>query len=206
MVGALAMPAAAHVEVTGSPARAGAQNAVLTFTAEAESQSAGIVSMRVVLPAGITAGDVSWVDGPAGWHLTTAADGYTVGGPPVPVGQNASFRVRIRQLPATRSLVFKTIETYSDGKVSRWIGEPTTDNPAPVLSLAPGTAPTPPTVSPSSASPTAAEMGSPTAAAPRGTQDGSKPPGASWVLVGLVVAAAVAGVVATRRRKQRLEE
>lgn len=135
-------PASAHVEVSADKARAGATGSVLTFVAESESTTAGITALRVVLPAGIKPADVTWVSGPTGWALKAGADGYTVSGPAVPVGKDAEYAVRVRQLPTdTRQLVFKTLQTYSDGHVDRWIEEPNPggaepENPAPVLTVA----------------------------------------------------------------------
>ena len=139
-------PAAAHVEVSADKAQAGARDVSVSFIAEAESATAGIVSLRVVLPAGIVPTDVTWLSGPPGWALTPAADGYTVGGPALPVSADAAYRVKIAELPTDATPVaFKTLQTYSDGHVDRWIeipqpGDPEPPHPAPVLSLAPAAA------------------------------------------------------------------
>ncbi|ROR43016.1 DUF1775 domain-containing protein [Kitasatospora cineracea] len=147
---ALATPALAHSEVSASDARALAENVTLTFTSEAESTSAGIQKIQIVLPDGVPVQSVALKDAPTGWTLTPDATGYTVQGPALPVGDNAKHSIVVRQLPQGESLPFKTIETYSNGKVSRWIemsqngSEP--ENPAPVLELkppAPGATPLP---------------------------------------------------------------
>ncbi|MGA5215263.1 DUF1775 domain-containing protein [Streptomyces cinereoruber] len=131
--------ALAHAEVTASDARALAENVTLSFTSEAESDTAGIASLRIVLPEGITPGAVVLKDGPKGWALTPSADGYTVSGPALKAGTDAEHSIVVRQLPNAKSLAFKTIETYSDGKVSRWIEVPgdaeQSEQPAPVLKL-----------------------------------------------------------------------
>lgn len=59
----------AHVEVSADPAVEGASNAVVTFTAEAESPTSGVASVRVVLPAGLTAEDLSLNKAPDGCYL-----------------------------------------------------------------------------------------------------------------------------------------
>ncbi|HEY0700256.1 MAG TPA: DUF1775 domain-containing protein, partial [Micromonospora sp.] len=143
---ALAGPASAHVEVSADKARAGATDVTLSFAAESESTRAGIVSLRVVLPAGIAPADVTWVSGPSGWTLKPGTDGYTVTGPALKPGADAKYRVKVAALPGdARSLAFKTLQTYSDGRVDRWIEIPTggskPDNPAPVLALAPAATP-----------------------------------------------------------------
>lgn len=136
---AFAGPASAHAEVTASNAQALAKDVTLTFEGEAESESAGFTEVRVVLPEGIAPGDVSLDEAPKGWKMKPTKDGYTVGGPKLAVGTNAVHKVTVRQLPDATSLAFKTIETYSDGKVSRWIelpGDgPEPEEPAPVLEL-----------------------------------------------------------------------
>ena len=198
----LASPGWAHIEVSGQPARAGAQNAVVTFAAEAESQTAGITGLRVQLPAGIAPADVSLLRAPAGWRLTVQAGGYTVAGPALPAGRDAGYAIRVARLPVAESLVFKTIQSYSDGRQDAWIelpaaggGEP--EMPAPVLRLAPAAAP---------ATATATEASTPPAtAAPAEDSGGSGTGGAGallWIGIGIaaaVVLAGAAGVIARRR-------
>ncbi|MEU1107195.1 DUF1775 domain-containing protein [Streptomyces tibetensis] len=118
---ATAGPAAAHAEVEAKGARALDQNVALTFSAESESGSAGITKLEVILPEGITAGDITYKQGPEGWKLAPTSRGYTVSGPKLAVGEDAEYIVTVRQLPDAESLVFKTLQTYSDGKVDRWI-------------------------------------------------------------------------------------
>ncbi|MFE5917645.1 DUF1775 domain-containing protein [Streptomyces sp. NPDC056468] len=166
---ALAAPAAAHAEVEADKAQALAENAILTFVSEAESDSAGIAELRIVLPEGIAPGDVTLEEAPKGWKLKATDDGYTVDGAALKTGVDAEYKIKVRQLPDAKEVAFKTIETYSDGKVSRWIelpdGGAEPEQPAPVLELkaaTPGAKP----VSPSpSASPTESATPSPTPSA-----------------------------------------
>jgi uncharacterized protein YcnI len=148
-VGAAA-PASAHIAVSATPAQAAATDAVVTFVAEAESTTAGITSLQVQLPTGITPTSVRYLDGPPGWTFTTTTDGYTVAGPALPAGQDATYRIKITKLPDATSVAFKTLQFYSDGCVDRWIetapaGAPEPENPAPVLALAPAPAAQPTT-------------------------------------------------------------
>ena len=142
----LAAPALAHVQVSADKTTAGAENVTLTFNGEAESDSAGIKSERVVLPAGIDPAGVTLVKAPAGWTFSRAADGFTVGGAPLKVGVDSVWKVKIAKLPAGETrLSFKTLETYSDGDVDRWIeiqepGQDEPEHPAPLLTLKPGPA------------------------------------------------------------------
>ncbi|MFF7176787.1 DUF1775 domain-containing protein [Streptomyces pseudovenezuelae] len=136
---ALAAPAAAHAEVEADTPQALAKNVTLSFVSEAESASAGFTELRIVLPEGITPGDVRLEEAPKGWKLKATDDGYSVGGPAIKAGVDAEHTIKVRQLPDAKEVAFKTVETYSDGKVSRWIELPTggvePEQPAPVLKL-----------------------------------------------------------------------
>lgn len=218
LVGALtvlvgAAPASAHVKVTADNPQAGAVNVTLTFTGAAESDSSGIVSERVVLPTGIAPTDVRLASAPPGWTFTAAADGYTVAGPALPVGTDAVHSVVVAQLPPTATeLVFRLVESYGDGKVSRWIetpeaGKPEPENPAPVLKLTPAAAPVPSatTAAPTSAPATSAPATSATAPDEPTPTASSETDGAPvvWIAIAVIVAAAaaVAGVFLVRRRR-----
>ncbi len=209
-----ALPASAHVEVSADKPQAGATNVTLTFVGQAESDSAGIRSERIVLPAGIEPADVTLAAAPPGWRLLPTRDGVTVGGKVLPVGRDAIVSIRVARLPAGRTrLPFKTIETYGDGTINRWIevrkGTDEPRNPAPMLRLR--------AASVTEAMTTAA----PTAAAPAATAPGSTPSesvaapgpasrasaGAStgaailWLAVGALIVLLGAGALRLRRRR-----
>ncbi|WP_186780083.1 DUF1775 domain-containing protein [Streptomyces salinarius] len=164
---AAAGPAAAHAEVKADKAQALAEDVTLTFVSEAESGTAGFTGLRVVLPQGMAPADVTLGEAPKGWKLQPTKDGYTVGGPALKAGVDAAHEIMVRQLPDAKELAFKTVETYSDGKVSRWIELPNggdePEQPAPLLTLkpaapdatplapSPSTSPTPSSATPSSA-------------------------------------------------------
>ncbi|MFI6148584.1 DUF1775 domain-containing protein [Streptomyces sp. NPDC051109] len=199
-VGVSAGPAAAHAEVTASDPRALAENVTLSFTSEAESDSAGISELRVVLPKGITPDAVTAKEVPKGWKLTATPDGYTIGGTALATGVDAEYSITVRQLPDEKSLAFKTLETYGDGKVSRWIEVPAdgqkVDNPAPVLELkaaAPGAKPIVPSPSQSpsavpSGQQSAAALSAPAAAASADTTNGKEAGGNTGTVLGVAVA------------------
>ncbi|MBX7557332.1 YcnI family protein, partial [Streptomyces sp. tea 10] len=72
--------------------------------------------------------------------ITDAASEITFTGGKVAPGQYEDFNVAFGQLPDdTDQLTFKTLQTYSDGKIVRWIEEASggqePENPAPVLKL-----------------------------------------------------------------------
>ena len=209
---ALAAPALAHVEVSADKTTAGATDVTLTFTGESENPAAGIQSERVVLPTGIAPADVTLVKAPSGWKFTGNSDGFTVAGKALKVGTDAVWSVKIAKLPDGETrLSFKTLETYGNGDVSRWIeiqepGQDEPENPAPLVTLKPGpsTAPAVPSAEPSSAAP-AVPSAEPSTAAPV-----AEPPAADsssstwwiWVLAVVVVLAIAGGVLfAVRRRK-----
>jgi uncharacterized protein YcnI len=206
---AWAAPAAAHVEVEADNPQAGATNVTVSFSAESESRSAGIVSLEVALPEGITVDQITLISGPSGWTLSASSLGYLVSGPVLPVGTDAAYKIRIAQLPSTaETLPFKTLQTYSDGRIDRWIDVPTAavpdpDKPAPVLKLT-GAVPAPPVtsaaVTPTAASTSAAATS--TAAQSAATSESGS--NAGWWLAAIVVL--VLGVASAvwmvRRRRQ----
>jgi hypothetical protein len=207
----LAAPALAHVEVSAKPAQAGARDAVVTFDAEGESTTAGITGVRIQLPAGISASQVTLGSAPAGWRLTTPQGVVTIAGPALAPSRNAVYSIRVAQLPASRQLVFKTIVAYSDGHVDRWIdlptgGEADPPNPAPVLSLAPA-APTTAAPTTTAAAPTtpetttAAPSAAPTTAA--ASSDNGLSRGAGLVIGVVAVVVVIGGVAATTLTRRR---
>lgn len=208
-------PALAHVEVEAAPARALATDALLTLTAEAESGTAGISGLRIQLPAGLVPADMRLASGPAGWRLAGSGDVVTVSGPALPVGRSAELGIRVRQLPAERRLVLKTIQSYSDGKRDAWIELPTAsvpepDQPAPIVRLQPAAlgATAVPRATPAPTTSAAVPTTSPPAGTPRTSgaapaadpaDDGSD---VAWMFGGVLAGIAVLGVivVAARRR------
>ena len=204
-VAVTAAPAWAHVQVSADKAQAGATNVTVSFNGEAESTTAGIKSEQVFLPDGITANQVHQGKLPAGWTFTTAPDNFTVAGPALPVGTDAVWSVVIDKLPANATqLVFKTIETYGNGEVDRWIteqqpGQPEPEHPAPVLKLAAAAATS---AAPTSAAPTSAAPAPPTTSSTATKSDGGSGNGVWWIVGAVVVLAAIAAAVVLVRRRR----
>ena len=194
-------PAGAHVEASAEGAQAGTGPVVVDFLAEAESTTAGILGVKVQLPAGISPDDVALAAGPAGWTLTPTADGYEASGPDIGPGVDLEYSITIGQLPPDATeLPFKTLLRYSDGREDAWIELPTEANPdpeqpAPTIVVAP--APPAATTAPSSAAPTSSAdtpssaPAEPAEAAQTSADDG----GSTWwiVVVAIATLAALAG-------------
>ncbi|MGK5738680.1 YcnI family copper-binding membrane protein [Micromonospora sp. URMC 103] len=159
-----AAPASAHVTVNPKEATQGGYGRI-AFRVPNESDTASTTKLEVVLPENAPVGSVStmpvpgWtvavekrkVDPPIDVHgsqITEAVSKLTwtaTGDAAVKPGQFQEFPVSLGPLPQVDKMVFKTLQTYSDGNVSRWIEEPTPggeepDNPAPVLALTPASA------------------------------------------------------------------
>jgi uncharacterized protein YcnI len=145
-LGALAAPAWAHVQVEAQPGAPGAADAVLKVLAAGESGTAGVAKLEVVADPAIPADQVTLVDAPAGWTLTPGTNGgFVLAGPALPKGEDAVSHIKVKQLPDAPKVVFKVVQTYSDGEVVRWIEltgadgkEP--DHPAAVVTLTAGAA------------------------------------------------------------------
>jgi Domain of unkown function (DUF1775) len=205
----LAAPALAHVEVSADKTQAGATDATLTFNGEAENPKFGIMTERVVLPTGIVPADVAPVKLPSGWTYTRNADGFTVGGKALKIGTDAVWSVKIAQLPADQTrLSFKTLETYGDGDVVRWIeiqepGAAEPDNPAPLLVLKPAasTAPAPA----ASATTAAAAAQAPTATDTSTADESGNSTWWIWIVVAVIVVVLGAGLIVMRRRGSRTD-
>ncbi|SCE67964.1 YcnI family protein [Micromonospora mirobrigensis] len=197
----LAGPASAHVTVDPKQATQGGY-ARVAFRVPNESDTAATTKVEVVLPENAPVGSVSTLPVP-GW--TVAVEKAKVD-PPIEVhgsqltervskltwtaaadatikpGTFGEFPVSMGPLPQVDTMVFKTLQTYSDGNVVRWIDEPTPggaepESPAPVLTLTAAAAPS------GSAAP---------AAAPADSDDADDD--SSGLAIGLGVAGLVAGL------------
>ncbi|MFF4301906.1 YcnI family protein [Streptomyces sp. NPDC001601] len=150
--------AAAHVTVHPESYAKGATDGVLTFRVPNEEDTAATTKVQVFLPTDHPVLGVL-VTPHDGWTakvtttklktpvktddgtITEAASEITWTGGKIGAGQFEDFDVAFGQLPEdTGQLTFKTLQTYSDGKVVRWIEEAQSDddepeNPAPTLKL-----------------------------------------------------------------------
>ena len=201
---AVAAPASAHVTVSAPEAKQGGFTRV-AFRVPNESDTAATTKVEVFLPEQNPIGSVSTMPVP-GWTVEVLrgkpATPLEVHGSPVTevvtkltwtatpaavikAGQFQEFPVSLGPLPEADRLVFKALQTYSDGTVVRWIEEPPADgaeepeHPAPALALAKaGAAP-------------AATGAAVTAAAGAGDEEES---GGNGPAVGLGIAGLLAGL------------
>ena len=150
--------ASAHVTVHPESYAKGATDGVLTFRVPNEEDTASTTEVQVFLPTGHPVLGVL-VSPRDGWTakvtntrlktpvktddgtITDVVSEITWTGGKIGPGQFEDFNVAFGQLPEdTDQLVFKTLQTYSDGKTVRWIEEPARgeeepEDPAPVLRL-----------------------------------------------------------------------
>lgn len=159
---ALAFPAAAsaHVTVNPSTATQGGYTKV-TFRVPNERDDASTTKVEIALPADKPIASVS-LKPVQGWtavaengklatpiktddgEITEAVVKITWTASPdaaIKPHQFQEFDVSLGPLPATDQIVFKALQTYSNGEVVRWIDEPAAgaeaEHPAPVLKLTP---------------------------------------------------------------------
>jgi uncharacterized protein YcnI len=157
VVGAATL-ASAHVTVSPSALPKGTSDVILTFRVPNESTTASVVGLKVQFPLAHPIVLVNPEAG-SGWQVNvtksalpkpvTTDDGTfsTItseidwSGGTIGVGQFGEFNVLAQGIPSdTDQLVFKAIQTYSDGSVVSWIQVPTKSvpdppHPAPTITL-----------------------------------------------------------------------
>jgi uncharacterized protein YcnI len=140
----------AHVSIHPNVVPTGAST-VLTLRVPNEMDDANTIAIAVKMPPGFL--DVLAAP-PPGWQFSTKTqklakpvktdDGilttevseldFTHG--KIPPGQFAQFPISVAAPGKPGSvLTFKTVQTYSNGKVVRWIGTPDSDQPAPTIDI-----------------------------------------------------------------------
>jgi uncharacterized protein len=179
LAAALALPAAAGAHVTLQPSEAPAGGfARLDVRVPSEEATKSTVKVEVQMPPGFA--DASYEPVP-GWTVTesrhklakpiTAADGdvltdelgtitFTAApGKGLKPGQFQDFGLSLGlpDKPAGTKLEFKALQTYSGGKVVRWIGAEGSERPAPVVTLVADTSASGGAAAPVPAAPAAAD-------------------------------------------------
>jgi uncharacterized protein YcnI len=214
--------ASAHVTVHADNPTSGASDVAVTFRTPNEMDNASTTKLDVFFPAATPLLGVlvqrhpGWTAKSTTTKLATPVktdDGtiteavsevvWTADSPAdaLQPGESGDFVVTAGQLPDAKSLTFKALQTYSNGKIVRWIeiaapGAAEPDSPAPTLALA-AAAPDPGS---SAAASTAA--GSPPAAAsakPSTSDTTARVLGIVGIVIGVLGTGL--GVVAGRRRQ-----
>ncbi len=190
VIGALAIasPASAHVTVSPEQAAQGSY-ARLAFQVPNESDTASTVKLEVQMPenAALTAAAVQPVQG---WSATVTRSGDKVSlvtweanaGVGIKPGEFQEFVISAGPLPTgVDQVLFKSLQTYSDGTVVRWIEPPKADaeHPAPALRLVPA---------------------STSEALPEKESSPSSPVG--WIALGVALLAAILGGLALVRSRR----
>ena len=160
---AFAVPASAHVNVTGTGA-VQAGSGVLTFRVPTESATASTTGLLITFPANTPFTSVD-TQPKAGWTATVekkplpnpvrGEDGAvitqyvsqvdfkaTAPASAIPPGQFDMFNLSVGPFPKASSMSFGALQTYSDGTTVNWdeqSADGTTEpaHPAPVLQLSP---------------------------------------------------------------------
>jgi len=155
-VGVVSSPAGAHVSLSPAVVPPGGV-ATVAFQVPNESETASTVKLEVQFPTDTPIVSVSTEPVP-GWtvevkrtplpapveteagEVAEAVSTVTWSGGQIAPGQFQSFPVVMGPLPSAGTLVFKAVQTYSDGKVVRWIetapeGAAPPNNPAPELKV-----------------------------------------------------------------------
>jgi uncharacterized protein YcnI len=174
----VAGPAWAHVTISPDSAPKGS-DAVLAFNVPDESDTLSTTQVAIFFPTDNPIAEALVAPIP-GWTakvdtmkvtkeiqtdagpVTEAVKSVTWSGGKIEPGDFQQFTVSVG-LPDAESLQFKTLQTYSDGSVTRWIedtpaGGPEPEHPAPVLTLTAGEAATP-TPTTTAATPAASTKG-----------------------------------------------
>jgi uncharacterized protein YcnI len=194
LTGALLAVPAASAHVTVNPRSVQADSfARFAIRVPDEAEDAQTVKVTVQIPANVSF--VSFQPKP-GWErsvtmvklakpitndegetVTERIDTVTWQGGEIAPGEFDEFGMSAKVPAAQGKLVFPAVQTYSNGDVVRWIGDPDADNPAPRVTLTP-------------------RAGEASATASPASDESSDDGGRDGLTLGLAVAGLVAGLAA----------
>jgi uncharacterized protein len=157
---ALAFAAAAQAHITVHPNALPAGGfTVIDVQVPNERDNASTVKVDVQFPSGIFIASPAVMPGwkarvvtkklskpveiEPGFSVSSRVDRVIFSGGKIGPGQFLSFPVSIKA-PAAKAgtlLTFKALQTYSNGEVVRWIGNPSADEPAPQVLVRPASSP-----------------------------------------------------------------
>jgi uncharacterized protein YcnI len=183
--------AGAHAEITPKTVPAGG---VSTFTLSVEGEkSEPTVKVAMRIPpamANLKPAEVS------GWQVKLGGRVITWTGGRIAQGKTGEFPLK-GQFPRTpgKTLTFPVVQTYRGGEVVRWIGAPSSTEPAPTIRLGAAVTPPPPLPPPAATTPT-------TPPAPTGSNEDDDNGSAGWIIgAAIVVGLIAAGAALFWRRR-----
>ena len=215
---AIAAAASAHVTVSPTSLPQGS-TAELTFKVPNEESKANTVSLQLQIPTDHPIAQVLAKPVP-GWTIsvhtvtlakplttddgtfTTAVNEIDWTGGTIQPGQYQDFQISVDPLPSdTTQLVFKAVQTYSNGDIVRWIdlstsGDPNPDHPAPALTLTPAS---------SSSTTATATASAPTVATPAPSSSSNDGLGIAGLVLGAIGAACGIAALLFVRKTRRSE-
>jgi uncharacterized protein YcnI len=226
LVCAAALPAWAHVTVAPDSAPQGASDVEITFRVPNEEPPASTTKLDVAIPTSppllnaLAQSVPGWTDNVKTTHLTTpiqtddgavtdvvtevswTADSAAYAIKP---GEFGRFEIIVGSLPTSgNQIVFKALQTYSNGDVVRWIDPvtpngPPPDHPTPILQLtSPTTAGASATTTPTTASGSASA--STTGFATKSQVDSAHTIGIIGIIIGALGLLGAAAALTLRRR------
>jgi uncharacterized protein len=204
----LAPAASAHVTVQPGEVPGGGF-ATFAFQVPSEHETAATTQVQVTFPEDQPVANMR-VQPVAGWQAEIARDGDAVTGITwtggrIEPGQFQQFLVSGGPLPEAGTLLFRTVQTYDNGDVVRWIEEPAEgedepEHPAPALTLL--AAADEPDGGTDATEPDAATDGDTAAADAGGDDDGGDALAVAALVVGIVaVLLAAAALLGGRRAR-----
>lgn len=215
---AIAAAASAHVTVSPTSLPQGS-TAELTFKVPNEESKANTVSLQLQIPTDHPIAQVLAKPVP-GWTIsvhtvtlakplttddgtfTTAVNEIDWTGGTIQPGQYQDFQISVDPLPSdTTQLVFKAVQTYSNGDIVRWIdlstsADPNPDHPAPALTLTPAS---------SSSTTATATASAPTVATPAPSSSSNDGLGIAGLVLGAIGAACGVAALLFVRKTRRSE-
>jgi uncharacterized protein YcnI len=226
---ALASTASAHVTVSPTSLPQGA-TAELSFKVPNEESNANTVELQLQIPTAYPIAQVLAKPVP-GWTITvhtvklatplttddgtfsSAVDEIDWTGGSIEPGQYQDFQISVDPLPSdTTQLVFKAVQTYSNGDVVRWIdlttsSDPDPEHPAPVLTLTPAStsassSTSAATNSTGSSGLSSAPASTPASAATASSSGSGDALGVAGLVLGAIGAVAGVGALLTVRRSR----
>jgi periplasmic copper chaperone A len=218
----LALPASAHVKVSGTDAVQGGSG-VITFRVPSESATASTTGLLITFPAATPFTSVD-TQPKAGWTATVTKkplahpekndDGGEITqyvasvdfkaqtkAAAIPAGEFDLFNLSVGPFPDAASMSFAALQTYSDGSTVNWDeqsangAEP--DHPSPVLQLSAAATAT----SATGAQPTVSVSAQPQAAAAASSGGGTSWTGIAGLIAGLLALVISLAVLAASRSR-----